>query len=148
MFPKSRLFPLAMTFVAVLVIYHLVRVKCDLLVYTDVTFLQMVIDTLFICFCEDCEKNDGVAKPYFMSRNLMVKKTWKQHYVLFCTLLNTLSGLATAVIGITKKWMVTKTSVELSKLLVDTLCFRAQKFNINNFQIKKKRRLNECDMCR
>lgn len=34
--------------------------------------LQMIIDTIFICFCEDCEKNDGVGRPYFMSRGLMV----------------------------------------------------------------------------
>lgn len=31
----------------------------------------MTIDTIFICFCEDCELNDGVAKPYYMSRGLM-----------------------------------------------------------------------------
>ncbi|PIK45519.1 hypothetical protein BSL78_17623 [Apostichopus japonicus] len=39
--------------------------------HTCLSVYEMVIDTLFICFCEDCEKNDGVAKPYFMSRNLM-----------------------------------------------------------------------------
>lgn len=51
---------------------------------------SMAVDTLFLCFCrfyfitllvanlnnyiflvEDCEKNDGKSKPYFMSRNLM-----------------------------------------------------------------------------
>jgi len=32
----------------------------------------MIIDTIFICFCEDCEKNDGISRPYFMSRGLMV----------------------------------------------------------------------------
>lgn len=31
----------------------------------------MTIDTIFLCFCEDCELNDGIASPYFMSRNLM-----------------------------------------------------------------------------
>uniref|UniRef100_A0A4P6D6X4 Choline transporter-like protein n=1 Tax=Rhodnius prolixus TaxID=13249 RepID=A0A4P6D6X4_RHOPR len=35
------------------------------------TVYEMVIDTIFICFCEDCEMNDGINKPYFMSRNLM-----------------------------------------------------------------------------
>lgn len=34
---------------------------------------QMIIDTIFLCFCEDCEKNDGVSRPYFMSRGLMVR---------------------------------------------------------------------------
>ena len=33
---------------------------------------QITIDTIFLCFCEDCERNDGVTKPYFMSKNLMV----------------------------------------------------------------------------
>eukprot|EP00054_Salpingoeca_dolichothecata_P014314 m.80628 g.80628 ORF g.80628 m.80628 type:complete len:645 (+) comp20931_c1_seq1:81-2015(+) len=33
---------------------------------------EMVIDTLFLCFCEDSERNDGsMDKPYFMSDNLM-----------------------------------------------------------------------------
>lgn len=32
---------------------------------------EMTIDTLFLCFCEDCEMNDGVTRPYFMSTNLM-----------------------------------------------------------------------------
>ena len=33
---------------------------------------EMVIDTIFICFCEDTERNDGsLQKPYFMSANLL-----------------------------------------------------------------------------
>ncbi|XP_014252063.1 CTL-like protein 2 isoform X1 [Cimex lectularius] len=32
----------------------------------------MAVDTLFLCFLEDCERNDGsIDKPYFMSKNLM-----------------------------------------------------------------------------
>lgn len=31
----------------------------------------MTIDTIFLCFCEDCERNDGLMRPYFMSRGLM-----------------------------------------------------------------------------
>ena len=31
----------------------------------------MTIDTIFLCFCEDCAQNDGISKPYFMSRGLM-----------------------------------------------------------------------------
>jgi hypothetical protein len=32
---------------------------------------SMAIDTLFICFCEDCERNDGSSQhPYFMSDDL------------------------------------------------------------------------------
>ncbi|XP_050517151.1 choline transporter-like protein 1 isoform X1 [Diabrotica virgifera virgifera] len=35
------------------------------------TVYEMVIDTIFLCFCEDCEQNDGESRPYFMSRGLM-----------------------------------------------------------------------------
>lgn len=32
----------------------------------------MAVDTLFLCFLEDCERNDGSPeKPYFMSKDLM-----------------------------------------------------------------------------
>ncbi|XP_059470748.1 choline transporter-like protein 1 isoform X2 [Neocloeon triangulifer] len=42
-----------------------------LVAHSFMTIYEMAIDTIFICFCEDCEMNDGVAKPYFMSRALM-----------------------------------------------------------------------------
>jgi len=33
--------------------------------------LQMTIDTIFLCFCEDSEKNDGSAeRPYYMPHTL------------------------------------------------------------------------------
>ncbi|CAG4925770.1 unnamed protein product [Colias eurytheme] len=33
---------------------------------------SMAVDTLFLCFLEDCERNDGSPeKPYFMSKNLL-----------------------------------------------------------------------------
>ncbi|XP_044756952.1 choline transporter-like protein 1 [Coccinella septempunctata] len=35
------------------------------------TVYEMIIDTIFLCFCEDCEKNDGIGRPYYMSRGLM-----------------------------------------------------------------------------
>lgn len=35
-----------------------------------VTIFEMAIDTIFLCFCEDCEQNDGLSKPFFMSREL------------------------------------------------------------------------------
>jgi hypothetical protein len=31
----------------------------------------MTVDTIFICFCEDSEVNDGITRPFFMSRELM-----------------------------------------------------------------------------
>ncbi|KAJ8976875.1 hypothetical protein NQ317_001199 [Molorchus minor] len=35
------------------------------------TVYEMTIDTIFLCFCEDCEMNDGISRPYYMSRGLM-----------------------------------------------------------------------------
>lgn len=32
----------------------------------------MVIDTIFMCFCEDCNLNDGITQEYYMSKELMV----------------------------------------------------------------------------
>ena len=32
---------------------------------------EMAIDTIFLCFCEDSSRNDGINKPYYMSRDLM-----------------------------------------------------------------------------
>ena len=32
---------------------------------------EMAIDALLICFCEDKRSNDGVTRPYFMSRTLI-----------------------------------------------------------------------------
>ncbi|KAL1505597.1 hypothetical protein ABEB36_005126 [Hypothenemus hampei] len=32
---------------------------------------SMAVDTLFLCFLEDIERNDGKSRPYFMSTNLM-----------------------------------------------------------------------------
>ncbi|XP_076661586.1 choline transporter-like protein 1 isoform X3 [Halictus rubicundus] len=42
-----------------------------LVAHCFISIYEMVIDTIFICFCEDCEKNDGIGRPYFMSRGLM-----------------------------------------------------------------------------
>ncbi|XP_014243856.1 choline transporter-like protein 1 [Cimex lectularius] len=42
-----------------------------LIAHAFIAVYEMVIDTIFICFCEDCEINDGISKPYFMSKGLM-----------------------------------------------------------------------------
>ncbi|XP_037085823.1 choline transporter-like protein 1 [Pollicipes pollicipes] len=39
--------------------------------YIFISIYDMAIDALFICFCEDCEMNDGIEKPYYMSKGLM-----------------------------------------------------------------------------
>ncbi|XP_018567651.1 choline transporter-like protein 2 [Anoplophora glabripennis] len=38
---------------------------------TFVSLIQTTIDTIFICFCEDKVLNDGMARPYAMSKELM-----------------------------------------------------------------------------
>ena len=35
-----------------------------------ISVFEMTIDTIFICYCEDCEENDGISRPYFMSNGL------------------------------------------------------------------------------
>uniref|UniRef100_A0A669DT71 Choline transporter-like protein n=1 Tax=Oreochromis niloticus TaxID=8128 RepID=A0A669DT71_ORENI len=50
------------------------RIKNLLLIYFFPLFLvyNMCVDTLFLCFLEDLERNDGSAeRPYFMSKGLM-----------------------------------------------------------------------------
>lgn len=34
-----------------------------------ITVFEMTIDTIFVCFCDDCEENDGITKPYYMSES-------------------------------------------------------------------------------
>jgi hypothetical protein len=34
------------------------------------TVFDMAVDTLFLCFCEDSERNDGKTKPYYMTESL------------------------------------------------------------------------------
>ncbi|CAK9832448.1 Choline transporter-like protein 1 [Anthophora retusa] len=42
-----------------------------LVAHCFISIYEMIIDTIFLCFCEDCEKNDGISRPYYMSRGLM-----------------------------------------------------------------------------
>ncbi|XP_059622600.1 choline transporter-like protein 1 [Phlebotomus argentipes] len=53
------------------VLLVLVGLFAYLVSHCFVAVYEMTIDTIFICFCEDCERNDGIAQPYFMSRGLM-----------------------------------------------------------------------------
>ncbi len=46
--------------------YNLILLfKCNSSLFNTI---YVCLDTIFLCFCEDCEKNDGVDKPYFMSK--------------------------------------------------------------------------------
>ncbi|XP_058454180.1 choline transporter-like protein 1 isoform X1 [Malaya genurostris] len=49
----------------------LVGIFAYLVAHCFMTVYEMTIDTIFLCFCEDCETNDGISKPYYMSRGLM-----------------------------------------------------------------------------
>ncbi|GFT20688.1 choline transporter-like protein 1 [Nephila pilipes] len=51
--------------VAISCVFAFLCCHCFLSVY------EMTIDTLLLCFCEDCQMNDGVTRPYFMSKSLM-----------------------------------------------------------------------------
>ncbi|XP_041368219.1 choline transporter-like protein 2 isoform X3 [Gigantopelta aegis] len=52
--------------IVIVIIGSFVIVTCFFSVY------EMAVDTIFLCFCEDLEKNDGSAdKPYFMNKDLM-----------------------------------------------------------------------------
>ncbi|XP_011308154.1 choline transporter-like protein 1 [Fopius arisanus] len=42
-----------------------------LVAHCFISIYEMIIDTIFLCFCEDCARNDGINRPYFMSRGLM-----------------------------------------------------------------------------
>jgi len=42
-----------------------------LIAHTFIGVYEMAIDTIFLCFCEDSSRNDGINKPYYMSRDLM-----------------------------------------------------------------------------
>ncbi|KAF2885568.1 hypothetical protein ILUMI_20636 [Ignelater luminosus] len=55
----------------------LVGIVAYLITHCFLSVYEVAVDTIFICFCEDCEINDGMAFPYFMSPELMqfVKKS-------------------------------------------------------------------------
>jgi hypothetical protein len=42
-----------------------------IIVHCLVTVFEMCVDTIFLCYCEDVQANDGSAlKPYYMSAGL------------------------------------------------------------------------------
>lgn len=42
-----------------------------IIVHCLVTVFEMTVDTIFLCYCEDVQANDGSAlKPYYMSSGL------------------------------------------------------------------------------
>ncbi|KAL1389165.1 hypothetical protein pipiens_012584 [Culex pipiens pipiens] len=49
----------------------LVGIFAYLVAHCFMTVYEMTVDTIFLCFCEDCETNDGISRPYYMSRGLM-----------------------------------------------------------------------------
>lgn len=50
----------------------IIAVGCYLITSLFFSVYSMAVDTIFLCFLEDLERNDGSKeKPYFMSKNLM-----------------------------------------------------------------------------
>ncbi|XP_058055555.1 choline transporter-like protein 1 [Anopheles bellator] len=49
----------------------LIGIFAYLVAHCFMTVYEMTVDTIFLCFCEDCETNDGISRPYYMSRGLM-----------------------------------------------------------------------------
>merc|ERR1719347_566116 len=64
---NSKTVPIAHPWALVLIatLFSYLTAHCFISVY------GMAIDTIFLCFCEDSAHNDGIAKPYFMSKGLM-----------------------------------------------------------------------------
>ena len=55
---------------------------------------QMLVDTLLLCFCEDVKINDGTEeKPYYMSKNLMVRRHSSTHDPTFVYVISSLWAL-------------------------------------------------------
>ncbi|XP_058823937.1 choline transporter-like protein 1 [Topomyia yanbarensis] len=52
------------------VVLILVGVTVYLIAHCFLTMYEMAIDTIFLCFCKDIELNNGIDRPYYMSRNL------------------------------------------------------------------------------
>merc|ERR1719507_1803256 len=42
-----------------------------LIAHTFIGVYEMAIDTIFLCFCEDSARNDGITRPYYMSKGMM-----------------------------------------------------------------------------
>lgn len=53
------------------VVYAIVFIVSLAVACTFFAIFETVIDTIFLCFCEDSLLNDGMARPYAMSRDLM-----------------------------------------------------------------------------
>ena len=52
----------------------LVAVASYLVAHCFLGVYGKAIDTIFMCFCIDCEQNNGNDRPYFMNKGLMVRK--------------------------------------------------------------------------
>ncbi|XP_042219077.1 choline transporter-like protein 1 isoform X1 [Homarus americanus] len=49
----------------------IVAIFSYLIAHAFISVYEMTIDALFLCFCEDCKRNDGIQRPYYMSKGLM-----------------------------------------------------------------------------
>ena len=53
-----------------------------LIAHTFIGVYSMAIDTIFLCFCEDCSRNDGINKPYYMSRVQRISINIRDNFIL------------------------------------------------------------------
>lgn len=51
--------------ISIAVIFSFFIAHCFLSVF------EMTVDSIMVCFCEDCYMNDGVTRPYYMNKSLM-----------------------------------------------------------------------------
>jgi len=62
----------------------IVGIVSYLIAHCFFTVYEMVIDALMVCFCKDCEENDGSAsRPYYMSQSLrqFIDESEKTHII-------------------------------------------------------------------
>lgn len=53
------------------VLLILVGLMAFVIAHCFIGVYEMAIDTICLCFCEDCDVNDGVSRPYYMSQEMM-----------------------------------------------------------------------------
>lgn len=55
-------------FIFVPVIFSMIF--ASLIIHCFLSVYEMTVDTIFLCYCEDSDQNDGCLKPFFMSDDL------------------------------------------------------------------------------
>lgn len=56
---------------SIIVLYIIVGIFSWLITYIFISVYEMALDTIFICFCEDQQRNNGKDRPYCSSQRLL-----------------------------------------------------------------------------